>query len=123
VRIVAACPATAYRKHDARAGGRGAGRGPLPPSRAGCFSPRLRRSGGSNRSTSGHRTAACFSFTLAVTLLTALLFGTIPAMRATRLELTQIVKDRQGACHGNAVKGLLAKSLITPGGLPSLLPS
>jgi predicted permease len=49
-------------------------------------------------------------FTLAVTLVTALLFGTIPAMRATRLELTQSLKDRGTvAVRG---KGLLAKSLI-----------
>jgi predicted permease len=50
-------------------------------------------------------------FTLAVTLVTALLFGTIPAMRATRLELTQSLKDRQGAATIRG-KGLLAKSLI-----------
>jgi predicted permease len=50
-------------------------------------------------------------FTLAVTLITALLFGSIPAMRATRLELTQSLKDRQGAATVRA-KGLLAKSLI-----------
>jgi predicted permease len=50
-------------------------------------------------------------FTLAVTLVTALLFGTIPAVRATRLELTQSLKDRQGAATVRG-KGLLAKSLI-----------
>jgi predicted permease len=50
-------------------------------------------------------------FTLAVTLVTALLFGTIPALRATRLELTQSLKDRQGAATIRS-KGLLAKSLI-----------
>ena len=50
-------------------------------------------------------------FTLAVTLITALLFGSIPAMRATRLELTQSLKDRQGAVTVRG-KGLLAKSLI-----------
>jgi predicted permease len=50
-------------------------------------------------------------FTLAVTLITALLFGSIPAMRATRLELTQSLKDRQGAATVRG-KGLLAKSLI-----------
>jgi len=50
-------------------------------------------------------------FTLAVTLVTALLFGTIPAMRATRLELTQSLKDRQGAATVRG-KALLAKSLI-----------
>jgi predicted permease len=50
-------------------------------------------------------------FTLAVTLITALLFGSIPAMRATRLELTQSLKDRQGAATIRG-KGVLAKSLI-----------
>jgi predicted permease len=50
-------------------------------------------------------------FTLTVTLVTALLFGTIPAVRATRLELTQSLKDRQGAATVRG-KGLLAKSLI-----------
>jgi predicted permease len=44
-------------------------------------------------------------------LITALLFGSIPAMRATRLELTQSLKDRQGAAPVRG-KGLLAKSLI-----------
>jgi predicted permease len=50
-------------------------------------------------------------FTLAVTLVTALLFGTIPALRATRLQLTQSLKDGQGAASVRS-KGLLAKSLI-----------
>jgi predicted permease len=50
-------------------------------------------------------------FTMVVTLITALLFGSIPAMRATRLELTQSLKDRQGAATVRG-KGLLAKSLI-----------
>ncbi|HEX6773026.1 MAG TPA: ABC transporter permease [Acidobacteriaceae bacterium] len=50
-------------------------------------------------------------FTLAVTVTTALLFGTIPAFRATKLELTKSLKEGQGAVrvHG---KSLLAKSLI-----------
>jgi predicted permease len=50
-------------------------------------------------------------FTLTVTLVTALLFGSIPALRATRLELTQSLKDGQGAAAVRS-KGLLAKSLI-----------
>jgi predicted permease len=50
-------------------------------------------------------------FTLGVTVITALLFGSIPALRATRLELTQSLKDRQGAATVRS-KGLLAKSLI-----------
>ncbi len=50
-------------------------------------------------------------FTLAVTVVTALLFGCIPALRATRLELTQSLKDGRGAATVRS-KGLLAKSLI-----------
>jgi predicted permease len=50
-------------------------------------------------------------FTLAVTLFTAALFGTIPAMRATRLELTASLKDGRGA-SGSAAKSPLARALI-----------
>jgi predicted permease len=50
-------------------------------------------------------------FTLAVTIVTALLFGSIPALRATRLELTHSLKEGQGAASVRS-KGLLAKSLI-----------
>ncbi|MFL6429489.1 MAG: ADOP family duplicated permease, partial [Acidobacteriaceae bacterium] len=50
-------------------------------------------------------------FTLAVTVVTALLFGIIPALRATRLELTHSLKDGRGAATVRS-KGLLAKSLI-----------
>src|SRR5262249_19295527 len=50
-------------------------------------------------------------FTLAVSVITALLFGSIPAFRATRLELTQSLKDGQGAAAVRS-KGVLAKSLI-----------
>ena len=50
-------------------------------------------------------------FTLGVTVITALLFGSIPALRATRLELTPSLKDRQGAPTVRS-RGLLAKSLI-----------
>jgi predicted permease len=50
-------------------------------------------------------------FTLVVTVVTALLFGTIPALRATKLELTKSLKDGQGAAtvHG---KNSLAKALV-----------
>ncbi|HZY64002.1 MAG TPA: ABC transporter permease [Edaphobacter sp.] len=49
-------------------------------------------------------------FTLAVTVLTALLFGTIPAFRATKLELTDSLKDGRS---GNAsTKNPLARVLI-----------
>ncbi len=50
-------------------------------------------------------------FTLAVTVATALLFGTVPALRATRLHLTDQLKDGRGASTG-ATKGLLARGLI-----------
>jgi predicted permease len=50
-------------------------------------------------------------FTLGVTLFTAVLFGTIPALRATRLELTESLKDGRGAT-GSAAKGPLAKALV-----------
>ena len=53
-------------------------------------------------------------FTLAITLSTAILFGTIPAFRATRLELTTALKDGRGA-SGNATKGPLARARCLSG--------
>jgi len=50
-------------------------------------------------------------FTLGVTLATALLFGTIPAFRATRLNLTDSLKDGR-SLSGGASKGRLAKALV-----------
>jgi predicted permease len=50
-------------------------------------------------------------FTLGITLFTALLFGTIPALRATRLQLTDSLKDGRGA-SGNAAKSPLARALV-----------
>jgi predicted permease len=50
-------------------------------------------------------------FTLAVTLATALLFGTIPAFRATRLNLVDALKDGRGQ-SGAPTKGKLAKILV-----------
>jgi predicted permease len=50
-------------------------------------------------------------FTLAVTIATALLFGTIPAIRATRLQLTDALKDGRGS-QGTATKSPLAKALV-----------
>jgi predicted permease len=50
-------------------------------------------------------------FTLGVTLATALLFGTIPAFRATRLNLTDSLKDGRGQSCAPA-KGPLAKALL-----------
>jgi predicted permease len=50
-------------------------------------------------------------FTLAVTLSTALLFGTVPAVRATRLQLTDSLKDGRGTSEVGT-KGVLARGLI-----------
>ncbi len=50
-------------------------------------------------------------FTLAVTLLTAALFGTVPAFRATRLKLTDSLKDGRGTSSG-AARSPLARALI-----------
>jgi predicted permease len=50
-------------------------------------------------------------FTLAVTLFTAVLFGTVPAFRATRLQLTDSLKQGRGA-SGTAAKSPLAKALV-----------
>ena len=50
-------------------------------------------------------------FALGVTVLTAILFGTIPAIRATRLQLTASLKDGRGASTG-AAKSPLAKALV-----------
>ena len=50
-------------------------------------------------------------FTFGVTMLTALLFGTLPALRATRLELTDALKDGRGAQNGTT-KSPLAKALV-----------
>lgn len=50
-------------------------------------------------------------FTLVVTIATALLFGTIPAIRATRLQLTDALKDGRGS-QTVATKSPLAKALV-----------
>jgi predicted permease len=50
-------------------------------------------------------------FTLAVTVATALLFGTIPAFRATRLRLTDTLKAGRGP-QGVSGKNPLAKALV-----------
>jgi predicted permease len=51
------------------------------------------------------------SFTFAVTVGTALLFGTLPALRATRLQLTDSLKSGRGAFSG-AGRTPLAKILV-----------
>ncbi|HEY1469934.1 MAG TPA: ABC transporter permease, partial [Candidatus Acidoferrum sp.] len=50
-------------------------------------------------------------FTLAVTLATALLFGTIPAFRATRVQVTDSLKEGRGQMAGSS-RGPLAKALV-----------
>lgn len=50
-------------------------------------------------------------FTLAVTIATALTFGTIPAFRGTRLELTDTLKAGRGP-QGTSGKNPLAKALV-----------
>ena len=50
-------------------------------------------------------------FTLTVTVSTALLFGTLPALRATKLELTDALKDGRSSA-GTGTKTPLANSLI-----------
>ena len=50
-------------------------------------------------------------FTLMVTLATALLFGTIPAFRATRVQVTDWLKEGRGQTGGSS-KGLLARALV-----------
>ncbi|MBS1804364.1 MAG: ABC transporter permease [Acidobacteria bacterium] len=50
-------------------------------------------------------------FTCAVTILTALLFGTVPAFRATRLRLTDSLKEGRASSNTSA-KNPLAKALV-----------
>jgi predicted permease len=54
---------------------------------------------------------AVLSFTLGVTVVTALLFGTLPAFRATGLEFTPALKDGRGSST-TTTRGALARSLI-----------
>jgi predicted permease len=50
-------------------------------------------------------------FTLTVTVLTALLFGVVPALRAVRLELTPALKDGGGS-YSVSTRGMLSRTLI-----------
>jgi predicted permease len=54
---------------------------------------------------------AVLGFTLGLTVLTALLFGTLPAFRATGLEFTPALKDGRGS-SSSTTRGTLARSLI-----------
>jgi predicted permease len=51
------------------------------------------------------------AFTLGLTVLTALLFGCLPALRATGIEFTPALKDGRGSSSVSA-RGTLARSLI-----------
>jgi predicted permease len=51
------------------------------------------------------------AFTCAITICTALLFGTLPALRATRLDLTESLKSGRGASAG-AGRTPLARILV-----------
>ncbi|WP_263355782.1 ABC transporter permease [Acidicapsa ligni] len=51
------------------------------------------------------------AFTLALTVLTALLFGTLPALKATRLALTPALKEGRGGGTAST-RSILAQSLI-----------
>ena len=50
-------------------------------------------------------------FTIVVTIATALIFGTVPAFRATRLQLTDTLKAGRGP-QGTSAKNPLAKALV-----------
>ena len=52
-----------------------------------------------------------FAFALGVTILTVLVFGTVPAFRATRLELTPALKEGRGIV-GGPMRSHLARGLI-----------
>jgi predicted permease len=51
------------------------------------------------------------AFTFAVTVSTALLFGTLPALRATSLQLTDSLKSGRGSISGNS-RTPMAKALV-----------
>jgi len=50
-------------------------------------------------------------FTFGITVATALLFGTIPAFRATRVELVETLKEGRGMVKGGT-KNLLARAMV-----------
>src|SRR5437867_4044399 len=55
--------------------------------------------------------ARVLAFTLAVSVVTALLFGTVPALRATRINLTPALKEGRSAVSAGS-RSPLAKALI-----------
>lgn len=55
--------------------------------------------------------AVVLAFTLGITAVTALLFGTLPAFRASGIEFTPALKEGRGSSQA-ATRGALARSLI-----------
>jgi predicted permease len=55
--------------------------------------------------------ARVLGFTLGLSFLTAIIFGVVPALRATRLDLTPTLKDSGRGSSGHA-RSLLSKSLV-----------
>jgi predicted permease len=58
-----------------------------------------------------HLDLRVLGFTLVLSLLTAVLFGVVPALRATQLQLTPALKD-SGKTSSGASRSLLSKSLV-----------
>src|SRR5262249_16266937 len=56
--------------------------------------------------------AKILAFTAAVSLLTGLLFGLLPALTDTRLDLTPLLKGSEGASEPHPLRRRLAKSLM-----------
>jgi predicted permease len=61
------------------------------------------------------------SFACAITVCTALLFGTLPALRATRLELTESLKSGRGGSAGSARTPLARVLVVTQVAISLLL--
>ena len=61
---------------------------------------------------SGRPDAAVLGFTAAVSLVTGLIFGLVPALQATRPQLASTLKDQAGAVVGGTAV-VLRKSLVT----------
>jgi predicted permease len=52
------------------------------------------------------------SFTVALSVLTGMLFGLVPALRATRVSLTTALKDSVKGAGGGTVRSFLTKALV-----------
>jgi predicted permease len=67
--------------------------------------------GGENLSLTPHLDLRLLAFTLGLSLLTGILFGIVPALRATRLDLTPVLKDT-GRGSSATTRSLLSRALI-----------